>query len=102
MSQLQPQMQQKTFRLRSGLLPLDGEDEEGVPNNINGAQHPYPNLSPSDNVSQCAKLLKCHAEQKRSICFSHKLQQSDSSPAAQNDVMTQSLKEEGIILRIVS
>ena len=43
----------------------------------------------SETVSQCYKSPGCHAERERSICFSDTLRKADSSPAAQNDIVTQ-------------
>ncbi len=45
-----------------------------------------------ETVSQCYKSPGCHAERERSICFSDTLRKADSSPAAQNDIVTQPQK----------
>jgi hypothetical protein len=44
-------------------------------------------------MPQYYKSPGCHAERERSICFYDTLQKADSSPAAQNDMATQSLCE---------
>ncbi len=47
-------------------------------------------LSRQGDCVAIKKVPYCHAERERSICFSDTLLKADSSPAAQNDIATQS------------